>query len=89
MANRRDLKKSINHIASELFMECMVNALYVPGTDKEKADKLAGDILEMQDEFLSRVSHTEPGNVKRFYKKLRDDFNAKVNEIIEGLNNLK
>lgn len=89
MANRRDLKKSINHIASELFMETLVNALYVPGTDKDKADKLMSEILDMQNEFLSRVSHTEPGNVKGFYKKLRADFNAKVDEVVKQLGNLK
>ena len=27
------------------------------------------EILKMQDEFISRISHTEPGNVKGFYKK--------------------
>lgn len=89
MANRRNLKKSINHIASELFTECLVNALYVPGTDKDKADQLMGEILDMQNEFLSRVSHTEPGNVKGFYKKLKVDFNAKVGEIIDKLGKLK
>ena len=41
-----------------------MNSLYVPGTDKKKADELMGEILKMQDEFISRISHTEPGNVK-------------------------
>lgn len=89
MAKRKDLKKKINYIASELFAECLVNALYVPGTDKEKADKLMGEILTMQDEFISRISHTQPGNVKGFYKKLIADFNAKVEEIIAAMDNLK
>lgn len=89
MAKRRTLKKNVNYIASELFMECLVNSLYVPGTDKEKADVLMGKILDMQNEFLARISHTEPGNVKGFYKKFYQDFNAKINEIIEEMNNLK
>lgn len=89
MAKRRTLKKNVNYIASELFMECLVNSLYVPGTDKEKADVLMGKILDMQNEFLARISHTEPGNVKGFYKKFYQDFNAKVNEIIEDMSNLK
>jgi len=42
------------------------------------------EVLKMQDEFVCRISHTEPGNVKGFYKKFRADFNAKVNEIIEA-----
>lgn len=89
MASRRMLKKNVNYIAGELFMECLVNRSYVPGTDKEKADKLMGKILEVQDEFVSRISHTEPGNVKGFYKKFHTDFNAKVDEIIDEMGQLK
>ena len=58
MASRRELKKNVNYIAGELFMECLVNSLYVPGTDKTKADELMGRILSVQDEFISRISHT-------------------------------
>ena len=36
-------------------------------------------------DFVSRISHTEPGNVKGFYKKFHVDFNAKVNEIIDAI----
>ena len=89
MASRKDLKKNVNYIASELFAECLVNSLYVPGTDKAKADELMSVILNVQDEFISRISHTQPGNVKGYYKKFHEDFNAKVDEIIEAMNNLK
>ena len=67
MASRKALKKNVNYIAGELFAECLMNSLYVPGTDKKKADELMGEILKMQDEFISRISHTEPGNVKGYY----------------------
>lgn len=89
MANRRTLKKNVNYIAGELFAECIVNSLYVPGTDKKKADELMTEVLNMQNEFISRISHTEPGNVKVFYKKFRTDFNTKVNEIIDAMGKLK
>lgn len=89
MASRKVLKKNVNYITGELFAECLVNSLYVPGVDKEKADQLMGEILKMQDEFISRISHTEPGNVKGFYKKFRADFNAKVEEILDALGKLK
>ena len=56
--------------------------------DKDKADELMSEVLKMQDEFVTRISHTEPGNVKVFYKKFRADFNAKVNEIIEAIGKL-
>ena len=89
MASRRDLKKNVNYIAGELFAECLVNSLLIPDTDKAKADALMAEVLKMQDEFVSRISHTEPGNVKGFYKKFRSDFNTKVNEIIEAIGSLK
>ena len=85
MAKSRDLNKTVNYIAGELFSECLINSMFVPGTDKAKADELMAEILKMQDEFISRISHTEPGNVKGFYKKFRVDFNAKVNEIIDAI----
>ena len=85
MASRRNLKKHVNYIAGELFAECLVNSLYVPGTDKAKADQIMGQILEMQHEFISRISHTEPGNVKKFYSKFRVDFNKQVETIIDNI----
>lgn len=85
MASRRELKKTVNYISGELFSECLINSMFVPGTDKAKADQLMAEILKIQDEFISRISHTEPGNVKGFYKKFRSDFNAKVNEIIDAI----
>ena len=85
MASRRELKKTVNYISGELFSECLINSMFVPGTDKAKADQLMAEILKMQDEFISRISHTGPGNVKGFYKKFRSDFNAKVNEIIDAI----
>ena len=56
MASRRELKKNVNYIAGELFMECLVNSLYVPGTDKAKADELMGKILSMQYIALSTIA---------------------------------
>lgn len=84
MANRRELKKNVNYIAGELFAECLINSLSGKA-DQKKADEIMARVLVMQDEFVSRLSHTEPGNVKGFYRKFRSDFNAKVNEIIDAI----
>lgn len=85
MASRRELKKNVNYIAGELFSECLINSMFVPGTDKAKANALMEEILSIQTDFVNRISHTEPGNVKGFYKKFSTDFNAKINEIIEAM----
>jgi hypothetical protein len=78
----------VNYIASELLAECVVIGKFIPGVDKSKTDALMVDVLNMQDEFIKRISHTEPGNVKGFYKKFRQDFNAQVDAIVEGLEKL-
>ena len=86
MANRKDLKKAINYIAGELFTECIICSLNLSEEGKQKADKVMTDILNMQNEFISRISHTEPGNVKGFYKKLKSDFNTQIEEVFNKLN---
>lgn len=88
MASRRQLKKNVNYISGELFTECLVQSNFVPGTDKQKVDEILVEILTMQEEFVSRISHTEPGNVKEFYNKFYKDFNAKVDEIIDSIGKL-
>ncbi|MCD8032136.1 MAG: hypothetical protein LUF04_14220 [Bacteroides sp.] len=88
MASRRQLKKNVNYIAGELFMECLIHSLYVPQTDLGKADDLMVEILKLQEEFVSRISHTQPGNVKEYYRKFRSDFDARVENIIQGIGKL-
>ncbi len=88
MAKRRDLKKNVNYVAGELFAECAVHRMLFPNIDKQQIDNLMTEILKMQDEFIKRISYTEPGNVKGFYKKFHTDFSNKVNEIIEGIEKL-
>ncbi len=89
MAKRRILKKSINYIIGDLFTECVYIRLTLPEAEQAKTDQIMTDILNLQDDFVSRISHTEPGNVKGFYKKLHEDFNAKVDGILEAMGQLK
>ena len=85
---RRLLKKQVNYIAGELFAECVVLTQVVPGIDEKKVDNLMTRILYMQDDFISRISHTQPGNVKGFYKAFKADFQAQVDAIIDEIGNL-
>ena len=85
---RRLLKKQVNYIAGELFAECVVLTQVVPGIDEKKVDDLMTRILYMQDDFISRISHPQPGNVKGFYKAFKADFQAQVDAIIDEIGNL-
>lgn len=88
MAKRRLLKKEIAWSVGDLFAETLFSSLYIPGTDKEKAEELLAHILDVQDEYIGRVS-AEGGNdpklVKAYYKKLRADLQQEVNKIAEEI----
>ncbi len=88
MANKRNLKKQVNKIAGLLFQDCFVQLKYVPNTDQEKGTELLVKILKMQDEIITRACHPEPGNVKGYFKKLREDLSNQTEEIIAELEKL-
>ncbi len=84
MANKRDLKKGINYVASELFLECIV-LKQIKKADATKVDEILADILYLQNEFLARAGHPEPGCVKAYYRKLNEDFGKEVENIFRRM----
>ena len=85
MANKRNLKKEINAIASALVGEYILTREFVPGVNAEKANNILVKIKELRDEFLARVGANggkDRKQVKAYYKHLKSDFNAKVDEIL-------
>lgn len=85
MAKRRILKKRVNNVIGELFTECVVVSQVVPGVDAAKVDAVLVHILNVQNDFVCRISHTEPGNVKGFYKAFRADFQKQVEGILDEM----
>ena len=47
----------------------------------EKLESIVEEILALNVEFVKRISHTEPGSVRLFYAKLRQEFSEKVRNI--------
>ena len=79
MSNKRDLKRTINYICSDLFAECVAASLYA----------LLTSILLVHSDYVRRISHPEPGiPQKKFYKILIEDFNKQVDELIDQIANL-
>jgi hypothetical protein len=89
MANKRDLKRTINYITSELFAETMAAIIYSDKVDKEAGDNLLASIIITRDDFIKRVSHPEPGmKAHKYFKALATDFNNSMSEIIDRISNL-
>lgn len=82
MANKRTLKKSIEAICADLFVNALAFSLYGPTPDPENAKSLGSSIIKMQDNFIRRISHPEPGmKAKEYYENLWKEFCAQVGEI--------
>lgn len=89
MANKRKLKKRINYICSDLFAECVATSLYGTPADKDTIDALLYSIMRTHANYITRVSHPQPGmNAKRYYKDLIENFSKQINEIVDQIGNL-
>lgn len=84
MANRKQLKKSIRKITGELFADCVALSL-CQQADKDKLEQLMQEVLNVHNDYVARISHTEPGSVKMYYKKLKQEFTEKVNDLSERI----
>ena len=89
MANKRDLKRTINYITSELFAETVAASLYNGTPSQEDVDGILSSIVMVNGDYIRRVSHPEPGlEPAVYYKDLIKDFNKQVEEIIDQISNL-
>ncbi len=89
MANKRELKRAINYICSDLFGEAVAASLYSEKPAKENIDALLASIIVIHSDFIRRVSHPEPGmKPKLYYKAIIEDFNKQVNEIVDHISNV-
>ncbi|MBR5935297.1 MAG: hypothetical protein IKZ89_04015 [Bacteroidaceae bacterium] len=89
MASRRNLKKDINYVIGDIFTECLIYKELVPGTDSQAADELIVDLLRIDNDFTARISHTEPGKAKEYYRTFVKDFQKQISEVIDKLTKLK
>lgn len=86
MANKRDLKRSLNYSCSSLFAECVAAYIYKEKAEHNTVDATLASILRVHSDFVRRVSHPEPGmKAKVYYKHLVTDFNKQASELIDQI----
>ena len=87
MSSKRTLKRAIHSICEDLFAEAIAVSLYGVNGQEGNAEALLFSILKVEDEFIRRASHPEPGlSAKVYFNDLKEKFTAQVNEIIDQLN---
>ena len=88
--NKRQLKKSVNYICSELFAEGVASSLYSQSANRDNTNALLASVINIQNDFVRRISHPEPGmKAKVFYNQLIKDFNNTVSEVIDQIAHLQ
>ena len=89
MTNKRTLKKSITQICEAMFTECVATTISSQKSSQENIEALLFSIVRLQDDFISRISHPEPGMPsKQYFKVLREKFAAEASELIDQINNM-
>ena len=89
MANKRNLKHTINYVCGELFAECIAVSQYSSKPDTENVNALLRSILAINNDMIKRVSHPEPGMpAKKYYNDLIASFNKQILEITDQIANL-
>lgn len=86
MSNKRDLKRAIRNVCTELFAEGVAVSLYGSEKNKEVIEPIFVSILEVHSDYTRRVSFPEPGiKPKKYYKFVIEEFNKQVAEIADQL----
>ena len=85
---RKDLKKHINYLCGELLAECIAAAQFSKKDNRQDIENVMLSILKMQNDWICRLSHVEPGSTRLFFKKLHEDMQKRADEIIEQIQNL-
>lgn len=88
MAKRRELKKAINMISDELLVELLGVGQMHKNVPVEDLENIAQSILLMQNDFVSRLSHVDKKQVRRFFNQLKEDLSVSTNEIIDNIYHL-
>ena len=64
---------------------CGWEAAHVSEDKSEAIYEVVTKLVSLRQDLISRISHTEPGNVKGFYKKLKEDMEVESQKILHGL----
>ena len=89
MAKRKELKRVINNICTDLAAEAVAVSLYESKPAEENVVAIINNILKMRNDYIRRVSHVEPGmKPKVYFNNLIEAFNNDTQEVIDHITNL-
>ena len=92
MASRKDLKKYIKFVTTELMTECYVKFSLFPNVKNEEVSEILLKINKLNCDLVARINHADGKDnlkiTKAYYKKLAEDWNKGVEEILTAIEKL-
>ncbi len=83
MANKRNLKKDINYLTSEILSDCYAHLYLFPDKNDDKIMEIISKAITSRNDFISRIN-----NPKLEKKTTKKYFNELIEEVITNSNNL-
>ncbi len=83
MANKRNLKKDINYLTSEILSECYAHLYLYPEKNEDKIMDIISKAVNSRNDFIAKIN-----NPKLEDKSAKKYFNGLIEEIITNSNNL-
>ncbi len=81
MASRKKLKKSIHDICDILLIECIALSSSKDSKTAAVAHEVAEKSVALRNDFISRLSHTEPNDAHKYYTQLIKQFTESVQSL--------
>jgi len=88
MANKRDLKKDINYVLSDIIEAVYVWELTNPGKDTKKSEKIIDNAIETFDVLIVKVNDRSVENKKQHFKAINEELETKGRKLIDEINAL-
>lgn len=89
MSKRKDLKRGISIVCMEMIAETMAASLSGSQVSQENILSTVSAILRLKGDYLSRISHVEPGmEPKTYFKNVKESFARDCEEMWETISSL-
>lgn len=92
MANKRDIKKNIDYLISEVVSDCYTFKYLFPDKNQKEVDKIIKDTVDFRNELIKRVNHPDGKDnkklIKNHYKKVNQDLFDNVDNYGDRLNKM-
>lgn len=85
---RRELKKNIRFMTSELLAECLWLKHTQTNVSDDDIHNLIDSIFIMHNEYISRLSHVDSRQTRLFFRKFRNDLVSQANDIVAQISAL-